>query len=40
LKDKIQNDCIDNKNFIAIVEKYKTIIRNIEKQLMMESEEK
>jgi hypothetical protein len=40
LKDKMQKECIDNKNFIAIVEKYKSIIRNLEIKVSEENNEK
>lgn len=40
LRDKMQKECIDNRNFIAIVEKYKSIIKNLEFKLNEETEEK
>eukprot|EP00347_Sterkiella_histriomuscorum_P007399 403349074 len=40
LKEKMQSECIDNKNFVAIVDKYKSIIRNLERQLKEECREK
>ncbi|CDW87627.1 UNKNOWN [Stylonychia lemnae] len=40
LKDKMQRECIDNKNFITIVDKYKAIIKSLEKQVKDENQQK
>ena len=40
LKDKVKREFVDNKNFMAIVEKYKSVIRSLEEQLRQESLEK
>lgn len=40
MKEKVKRDFVDNKNFVAIVEKYKSVIRSLEEQLRLESTEK